>query len=172
MQTLIRITAIIFIGLTASCNNDKPTAEGLKIEHRILDRANLLTEDQEDSVFGLIRNLEEEIGSQIAILTIETLGEQKLEEFSLKMAGTLGLGRKTHNDGLLITIVYMDRLVRIEVGTGLENIIKDEIAAGIIRDDMAPKFRVDKYGEGVYLAVSRISKLIADNRQMVGTDPI
>jgi uncharacterized protein len=38
----------------------------------------------------------------------------------------LDLGRTPQNDGILIVISLTDRKARIEVGTGLENIIKDE----------------------------------------------
>lgn len=71
----------------------------------------------------------------------------------------------------MITISVFDRKARIEVGTGLENIIKDEIAAEIIRKDMAPKFREANYGQGINLAVSKIAKLIRDNEELVGTEP-
>ena len=73
--------------------------------------------------------------------------------------------------GLLITISFLDRKARIEVGTGLENIIKDEVAGEIIREDIAPKFREQNYGRGIYIAVSKIDKLIRDNEKLVGTEP-
>ena len=87
------------------------------------------------------------------------------------MADSLRLGRSTHNDGLLITVSFFDRRARIEVGTGLENIIKDEIAAEIIREDMAPRFREENYGLGIYIGVSRIAKLIRTNEILIGTEP-
>jgi uncharacterized protein len=87
------------------------------------------------------------------------------------MTEELRLGRSTHNDGLLITIVTMERKLRIEVEMGLENIIKDEVAGRIIRDDMAPLFRQEKYGQGIYLAVDKISKLIVQHKELVGSQP-
>ncbi|HZX73364.1 MAG TPA: TPM domain-containing protein [Cyclobacteriaceae bacterium] len=172
MQTIFKLTIVIFIGLIISCSTDKKIETSPKLENRIIDNSYLLTKPQKDSIFNLIENLDKEIGSQIAILTIDTLGKEKLEEFSLRMAEQLGLGRSTHNDGLLITIVTMERKMRIEVGIGLENIIKDEVAARIIRDDMAPSFRQEKYGQGIYQAVRKISKLITESKELVGTEPI
>lgn len=87
------------------------------------------------------------------------------------MADSLGLGRPTYNDGILITIAFKDRMARIEVGTGLENIIKDEIAAEIIREELAPKFREENYGQGLFLVVEEISRLIRDNSHRVGQKP-
>ena len=59
MQIIIRITVIVLIGLSPSCKNDKPPSEVAKVEHRILDRADLLTQPQEDSIFTLILDIEE-----------------------------------------------------------------------------------------------------------------
>jgi uncharacterized membrane protein YgcG len=171
MQTIIRVTAITFIGLFISCGTEKKIEASPKIEDRIIDYSLILTRPQKDGIFDLITKLDQEIGSQIAVLTVDTLGQEKLEEFSLRMAETLRIGRSTHNDGLLITIVTVDRKVRIEVGTGLENILRDEIAARIIRDDMAPWFRKENYGRGIYIAVDKIVKLITENKELVGTEP-
>jgi uncharacterized membrane protein YgcG len=171
MRTFIKLLTIILIGLVISCNTDKKVQTSSKIENRIIDNSYLLTKSQKDSIETLIKKLDQKIGSQIVILTIDTIGTEKLEDFSLRMARELRLGRSTHNDGLLITVVTMERKMRIEVGTGLENIIKDEIAGRIIQDDMAPLFRQEKYGQGIYLAVDKISKLIVENKDLVGTEP-
>jgi uncharacterized membrane protein YgcG len=171
MRTFFKLSTIILIGLFVSCNSDKTGKTSSKNEYRIIDNSYLLTDIQKDSIETLIKNLEREIGSQILILTIDTLGTEKLENFSLRMAQELRLGRSTHNDGLLITVVTMERRMRIEVGTGLENIIKDEVAARIIREDMAPLFRQEKYGQGIYQAVDKIAKLIVENKDLVGTQP-
>lgn len=171
MQTIIKLTTVILIGLIISCSTEKKIDTSSNTGERIIDNSYILTKSQKDSIETLIKKLDHEIGSQIVVLTIDTLGKEKLEEFSLKMAEELRLGRSTHNDGLLIAIVTMERKIRIEVGTGLENIIKDEVAARIIRDDMAPLFRQEKYGQGIYLAVDKITKLIEENKELVGTQP-
>jgi|GEM_PF-1015621 len=171
MRTFFNLLTIIFIGLVVSCNSEKKGETSSKNEYRIIDNSYLLTEIQKDSIETLIKKLEREIGSQIVILTIDTLGTEKLEDFSVRMVRQLRLGRSAHNDGLLITVVTMERRIRIEVGTGLENIIKEEVAARVIRDDMTPLFRQEKYGQGMYQAVEKISKLIMENKDLVGTEP-
>ena len=163
--------SIILIGLIISCSSERKIEVSLEVGDRIFDNSYLLSQSQKDSIFTLIDKLDREIGSQIAVLTIDTLGKEKLEEFSLRMANELGLGRSTHDDGLLITVVALERKMRIEVGTGLENIVRDEIAARILREDMAPLFSEGKFAQGIYLAVDKISKLIIENKELVGTPP-
>jgi uncharacterized membrane protein YgcG len=173
MQTTLKFVTIVFLVLVSSCGANKAASDNVKIENRIFDNAHILTDVQEDSVFGLIQKLENDIGSQIAVLTIDSLREEKLEDFSLRTARDLRIGRATHNDGILITIVFGERKTRIEVGTGLENIVTDEIAAALLSDDLAPRFRAEKYGQGIYVTVDKLSKLIRENEKLVGkgTEP-
>ena len=77
--------------------------------------------------------MEQEIGSQIALLTIESLHGARIEDYSLAVANAWGLGRRGIDDGVLITIAPKDRTVRIEVGYGLELVISDQAAADVIR---------------------------------------
>ncbi len=157
--------------LLLSCVSEKANNAFSKIESGILDRAELLTAAQEDSISSLIQGLKRDVGSEVFVLTVNTLAYEKLEELSLRMADSLRIGRSTHNDGLLIMVALTDRKARIEVGTGLENIIRDEIAARVMRNTIVPNFEKEKYSLALYTAVSEISTLIRDNRELVGTKP-
>ena len=134
----------------------------------VMDQADLLSASQEDSIATLSRQLEAEIGSQVAVLIIQSLDGEKIEEYSLKAANAMKLGRASHDDGVLITISTNDHRVRIEVGEGLEYILKDEIAARLIREDMAPRFAQGNYGDGLYVVVEKIAGLIRENQQLIG----
>ena len=169
MRTSARLLLIV-LPLIA-CSVGKDIDNGVRIENRIFDRADLMTPEQEDSVFSLISSLEADVGSQIGVVTIPGLKGKTIEQFSIRVADSLRLGRKTYNDGILISVALADRQMRIEVGTGLENVIKDEIAAQIIRDDMAPKFRQEKFAAGIYAGVDRICQLIRENGTHVGQPP-
>lgn len=159
MKQILFVVLLIFI----SCGDTKLTKE-----MRIYDEANLLTDAQEDSIFTLIQNLDSEIGSQIAVVTIDTLIGTSINEYSMKKAEQLRLGRKEQNDGLLITLAVKNREMRIEVGYGLEGIIKDEIAGRINREVMAPHFRKGKFGLGVYKGIDSIRFLIERDKALVG----
>lgn len=137
----------------------------------IRDSVQVLTQRQSDDLAKQIKSLEDSTGSQIGIVIIKTLRGEPIEQYSLRLANDIELGRKDFDDGILITVVVDDQQMRIEVGIGLENIIQDEIAAEIIRDDMVPDFRKAKYFEGLSKAVQRISDLIKNNRDKIGQRP-
>ena len=167
MRIILIITVLTFLGLVISCNTPKEN-RSVDARESIFDHASLLTVQQKDSIAELIRGLERRIGSQIAIFTIDTLNGENINEFSLRTAEKLHLGRPKFDDGILITVAIRNRQMRIEVGYGLEKIIKDEIAARIIREDMAPRFRQEDYSGGLKVTVEKIIKLIEDNKELVG----
>lgn len=142
-----------------------------KIEDRVIDSADLLSSTQEKSIFKLIEELEKSVGSQIAVVIVNTLNGQDINQYSIQKSEDLSLGRDLYKDGVLITVAYQDRKTRIEVGYGLENILKDEVAAQIIQEQMLPKFKEQKVYEGVYESISTIKTLIEENKKLVGQKP-
>src|SRR5688572_32675909 len=99
-----------------SCSSDSNTVnrETTK-ENRIIDRADLLTSEQEDSIFYLIDKLDKDVGSQIVVLTIDSLNGQNINEYSNQEFESRRLGRDKELDGILITIAMKDKSMRIEV---------------------------------------------------------
>jgi uncharacterized membrane protein YgcG len=172
MKILLTLILLTLGGLFISCDKkiNQKTFK-LEVQNRIFDHADLLTMQQEDSLFQLIQSLDNEIGSQIAVVTVSSLDGQRIEEYSLDMAERLGLGREKFDDGILITVAAADRKMRIEVGYGLEKIVKDEIASRLNREEMAPSFSENDYAGGLSKAIKKIIKLIKENKELVGQRP-
>jgi uncharacterized protein len=164
------IIALVIVGLAPSCRVDdsRSKTDDLTTDKRIFDYAELLTKEEEDSLFSLIKELEDKVGSQIGILTVDTLNGENINSYSLRMANEMGLGRVDYDDGILITVAVKDQSTRIEVGYGLEKIIKDEIAARIISENMFPEFRTGNFFAGLESAVVTMKELIEENKDIVG----
>lgn len=166
ISTSISIFAFLFL-IICGCGQEKQK----QTVPMIHDHASLLSASEKDSIAGLIRNLEQTTGSQVAVVIVDSLNDETIEQFSLRTVNELGLGRSGFDDGLLISVVLQERTMRIEVGVGLENIIKDEIAARILREEMTPSFKERNFGKGICLGISAISDLIIKNRELIGTTP-
>ena len=172
MKILPFLVVMGALAISYACEKKKTEAvREVKKEQRIMDDANVLTTQEEDIIFSIMQDVERNIGSQIAILTIGTLNGEEIDSLSLRMANGMGLGRKDYDDGILITVSLADRKTRIEVGYGLEKIIKDEIADEIIREDMGPRFGKDDFFNGLKVAVEKIKTLIEENKELVGQRP-
>lgn len=100
-------------------------------------------------------------GAQIAVVTLETLAGEPVEDVANALYRKWGIGKKTTNEGVLLLLVTQDRRMRLEVGYGLEPIIPDGVSGSILRS-MSPALRQARYGEAGIEAVRVLGARIAE----------
>jgi uncharacterized protein len=127
---------------------------------RVHDEALVLKQATIDQLEKGLEQYEDSTSNQIAILIIQSLDGQFIEEYSLKVAEKWKLGVKAKDNGVLLLIAIDDHKIRIEVGHGLEGVLTDALCNRIIRNEMAPNFRRSDYDAGVLAAISAIEKAI------------
>ncbi len=126
----------------------------------VVDTAHVLKPEQAASLEQRLVAFEQAHGSQIVVLTVSTTQPEGLEAYANRVFESWKLGRKQHNDGILLLVAAQDRRLRIETGYGLEGAIPDAVAKRIVSEIIAPKFRSgDAYG-GLDAGVAQIEKLI------------
>ncbi|MEK7556857.1 MAG: TPM domain-containing protein, partial [Patescibacteria group bacterium] len=95
-------------------------------------------------------------GHQIAVLTVPSLQGESIEDFAVRVFEVWGIGNAETDTGVLLLIAKEDREVRIEVGYGAEAYVTDGRADRIIREDIAPAFKEERYDAGVAAAVGSL----------------
>lgn len=145
-----------------------PTAVALEVPFlsgRVMDLAQLLDESAELRIEASLKQLEADTGAQMAVLTIDTLEGEVLEDYAFRVAETWALGRAEADDGVLLLVVRKERKIRIEVGYGLEGEIPDLAARRIIDQQMTPRFREGDFVGGIEAAVDTSAGLIRGDRE-------
>jgi uncharacterized protein len=99
-------------------------------------------------------------GAQIAVITINTLAGEPIEDVANDIFNKWGIGKKGKDEGILLLLVTQDRRMRLEVGYGLEPIIPDGFAGSVLRA-MRPALKESRYGEAVTEALNVIGTRIA-----------
>lgn len=120
------------------------------------DFANVINDSTEQLIMKDSVALQAKTGAQIVVVTIDTLDGAVLEEFSLDLLRTWGIGDKTKNNGVLLLLAVKDRKSRIEVGYGLEGALPDGKTGRIQDDYMLPYYARDQFDAGIrngYLAI-------------------
>lgn len=125
----------------------------------VLDEANILNVDIINDLNNKLKGVEDTNSVEIAVVTIESLQDYDIAEFSLELGREWGVGQKESNNGLLFVIAPNERKVRIEVGYGLEGAIPDIMAHQIIENIIIPEFKKNNYQTGIINGVEAISKL-------------
>ncbi len=145
-----------------------PPVHSLEVPYlsgRVVDLARLLPPEAAARIEEKLARLEEETGAQMAVLTIDSLEGESLEDYSLRVAETWQLGRKGHDDGILLLIVKNDRKIRIEVGYGLEGAVPDVLARRVIDNALTPAFRRGDFAGGIERAVEILGGLIRGDEE-------
>ncbi len=121
---------------------------------RVNDYAAMLSSATRQQLESILAALEREESTQLAVLTIDSLQGENLEDFSLKVVEKWRLGQKGLDNGALLLIAKNDRKLRIEVGYGLEGVLTDLTSGRIIRDIITPQFKNGNFDQGVIDGVS------------------
>lgn len=132
---------------------------------RVNDTGDILSADFEAELDQRLKVYEDSTSNQIAVLTIPALDDVPIEDYTLRVAEKLKLGTAAEDNGVLLFISVKDRLVRIEVGEGLEGVLPDAICNQIIRNEIAPRFRENDYAGGVSAAVTAMIQAIGGQYQ-------
>ncbi len=127
---------------------------------RVNDYANILDNDALTLLENKLADYEKQTSNQIAVLIINSLEGENLEEFSIKTAEKWELGYKGKDNGVLLLIALDDRKLRIEVGYGLEEYLTDIKCGQIIRNKITPSFKKNNYKEGIIQGVDSIIDVI------------
>jgi uncharacterized protein len=79
-----------------------------------------------------------------------------LDEFANRAFKEWGIGQKGKDNGVLFVVFLDDRVMRIEVGYGLEGALPDARAKQITSDFVKPRFKAGDYAGGVEAAADQI----------------
>jgi uncharacterized protein len=130
------------------------------LERRVTDLTGTLSPQAQERLESRLAALQQEKGSQVAILLVPTTQPEDIAAYSIRVAGQWQLGRKGVDDGVLLLVAKDDRALRIEVGYGLEGVLPDAVARRIVSDVIAPYFRQGDYEGGLEAGVERIVSVV------------
>ena len=120
------------------------------------DYANVLTEETKEYIIKKNIELQQKTGAQIVVVTVSSIDGQSIEEYATELFRKFGIGDSKKNNGVLLLCLTEERMLRIEIGYGLEGAITDG-KAGMIRDEyITPYLKNNNYNEGIKNGLSAI----------------
>jgi uncharacterized protein len=127
----------------------EPPAPALQQAGRVTDAANVLTSQQKSKLNGMLARFERGTKQQLVVVTVPSLGGRDIADFTRDLANSWGVGRKEHNDGVVLLVAPQERKVRIAVGYGLEKRLPNAICSEIIEHEMIPRFKEGDIPSGI-----------------------
>jgi uncharacterized protein len=141
-----------------------PSGSGAKevpfLTGRVNDQANLLTPEQRQRIEQKLAEFERQTTNQVAVLTVQSLEGDPLEDFANRVAETWKLGTAEKDNGALLLVASGDRKMRIEVGYGLEPELTDLQTNVIQNEVIIPYFKRGDFGGGIEAGVDAMISTI------------
>ncbi len=131
-----------------------------KAQGFVNDFAQILSVSAKNSLEQDIQKFSQDTGHEIAVVTIQTLNGDVIEDYANTLFREWGIGKKSANNGVLFLVAVQDKKMRIEVGYGLEGALTDLESKHIQEDTVKPFFKDGKFEEGIIAGVQGIKEAI------------
>jgi len=153
MKKILLLLAM-FLSVSIQAQNFTPT-------NWVSDLGNFYTPEQEANLNGTISAYEKKTSIEIGVVTIDSLGDNSIEQFALDQFNRLGIGKKGADNGILIVFSMKDRKSRIEVGNGMEAFFTDGDSHDALQV-VKPYFRAGDYATGTSECIKFITNKLGN----------
>jgi len=147
--------AIFFCSFAVALDTSK-----LKPTGYVNDFAHVIDPHAAAQIEAYCGSVERATGAQFAIVTVDTLDDEPVEDVAVRLFKEWGIGKKGKDEGLLVLLAIKDHKNRIELGYGLEPIISDADAGSILRG-IRPILRQGNYGGALLAAAQQLGQQVA-----------
>jgi len=127
------------------------------------DYARVLSPIARQQLEALCTEVDQKAKAQIFVVTVPSLGDRTVEDYSFDVATKWGVGPKQTSSGVLIFLAVNDHKYWTQVGYGLEGILPDGKVGGFGREAV-PYLRQANYDAAVMLMPRRVADAIAQDR--------
>lgn len=165
MRTLLAVMLLLTGNVLLAQRSDFFIKQLPKPAHVVNDFGSFLSTSDEKTLEDDLISYRKKTGKAIVIITLSTLTDGtgytwSVEETALEYFNKWGIGDRNKNNGVLILISKDPRRVRIATGTGVENILTDDVCQQIIDNTIVPDFKLSFYYAGLKKGVKDIKAVL------------
>ena len=132
----------------------------LKPTGYVNDFAHVLSPQGKQRLENYCANLERVTGVQMAIVLVDSLDGDPIDDVANTLYRQWGIGKKGKDEGILLFFAVKDHKDRAEIGYGVEPIISDGEAGSVLRG-IRPILRQGNYAGAILAAADEMGQRIA-----------
>ena len=138
----------------------------------VSDPDSIVGVDAAAQIDSLLISLERDTGVQVAVVAVESIGNEDVFSFAQALFERWGIGDQKRDEGLLVLLVKDQNTIRMHTGYGLEGALPDVVLKRIQHKYMVPAFKAGRYGDGVLTGLNAVVSVLADptNAQVLASE--
>lgn len=121
----------------------------------VVDAANIIDDATEAQLTQQLSSFEQRNQRQFVIVTLPDLQGYDIADYGYRLGREWGIGDAERDDGVLLIVAPNERLMRVEVGYGLEGTLPDGLAFEYV-EEMKDYFRDGNFSAGIAQGAQRI----------------
>ncbi|SRX54578.1 YgcG family protein [Aequorivita sp. CIP111184] len=158
------LSSILLLTCVLSCKvNDRDYSTVFQVNTpslAVIDSSQIFSISENYELANKLVKYGEKTTRQIAVVTVDSISPyDDIQKYGSDLGNYWGVGQKDIDNGLIIVFSKPLRKVAISTGYGTEKVLTDSICKQIIDSVMIPKFKEDKYYEGIDLGVDALIKI-------------
>jgi len=150
---------------------DVPNVRLSGMSNSVSNPDNTLSPETVAEINRKLSALQQQTSIEVAVVVIESIGNDAPEDFGIRLFRQWGIGKEKKNNGLLILLITADRIVRFEVGYGLEGVLTDAMSKRIQTTRMLPYLKSGDWDSAMITAVDAVSELLIDPNSDLHNEP-
>lgn len=135
---------------------DVPNPKTHDADNWISDPDDILSGSAEDEINGILQQLEDSLSIEVAVVALNSIGNQEPHEFALSLFNRWGIGKSEDDNGLLILLTLDIRDITFKTGYGLEGVLPDILCKRIQMENMVPYLRDNDWDTGMTEGVKAV----------------
>lgn len=152
------VFALAFFASSVSALLSAPAVPAAPARH-FNDPDGFIPADHARAFDARLAQFERDTSNQLLVVIYPRLPDgAALEDYTVRAAHAWGVGQKDRDNGAVLFVFAADRLLRIEVGYGLEGTLTDAVSHAIIENELKPRLRA---GDPVGAFDAAITAMIA-----------
>lgn len=127
----------------------------------VVDEAGVFSAAFESTLNQALKSVQSQGGPQIGVLTLGDIGDETIEQVSIRTADQWKLGTAEKDNGVIVLLALKQKKIRIEVGQDLEGDLTDFESSKIIQQYMLPLYKNGEFESGTLIGLAQIIKITA-----------
>lgn len=134
----------------------------------VMDEVGVLSSKYQTQLESVLYQLKNQSGIQLQFYFIDSLEDETIETYSIKVTDQWKLGNKDTDKGALFIIALRERKMRLEVGQGLEGDLTDLYSKRLL-DSIRPDLKQGNYEAASFKILTGITDKLSINLNELNT---